>query len=262
LRPRCNPRVVAKTTLAVAGLVCIVVFWQKSEAVRFHVEPKIGVSLSPAKNIFVLNEYSQANVPASTEDVLYVGGTQTGSDRNIDRHGFVIWIENAWFLRDNVIRKSGEADKWEWQHFDPSLIAAVVGGSVTYIRQFNVDMRLRVMEKIGDWITAGARGQLRSVAHPYLIFNRTPLQESDTDINRVHQHKHYRPSNNRSLLGIICAIGLLIAGPMVLVPVCDDLCEDRIGIAQIAGIVFYLCVFSAGQLLLILNLARLIAENG
>src|SRR5205809_6456240 len=100
------------------------------------------------------------------------------------------------------------------------------------------------------------------MAHSDLILDRSPLQETNADIDCLDQHSRNRYPQSVLLLRISIGFGLLAVGFVAFFPVADALCEGRIGVLQIMGIVFFIIAFSAGELLLIWNLARLIAQKG
>lgn len=169
-------------------------------------------------------------------------------------------IEDARLFKNHMVCAARKVSERKWEEFGPRLISAIVGSRAPYICQRDLYSWSVALEQFENSVRAWC--QLRSVTHSDLVFDRTPLEESNADVNCVDDNQRYRPSKHSPRLGVIFGIGFLISGFIVCIRIRDDICDDRIGLTHIIGITFCLSTFIVGQLLLIWNLARLIGEKG
>jgi hypothetical protein len=248
--------------LAVTGLVCIVVFGQKGKAIGLNVEGKTRptfTSPSPSKWVSVFNEHPDANMSAVIQYVPSLGVTQSGPDRYVDRHRFVVGINDQWFFGNEVIGERRKSREWEWQEFYPSFVPTVIRSRVPNICQIDMNVWVFVVQKIGNWITARARGELGTIAHFDLISNGLPLKDGHKNINSIDSSDGN--GHQEHIVALFVGVGFLASALIVAIRVADAICENRVGVLHVTGMAFYFIAFVGGELLLIWNLARLIAQQ-
>jgi len=248
--------------LAVTGLLIgIVVPLHKSKSVPFQVKTKIGVTSSPStKDVPISEQDSDAYESLEIKNGLPFMRFQPTSYRDVNRQSDMVGVEGARCWMNNMIGTSRKVRSWRWQQFYPRFISAVVSGSATNVSYHDVDSG-GIAKYFFSRIPRRFCRKLRSVTHSDLVLDGAPLQASYNDVNRID---HYRSNSHYQRLvwsRIALGIGLLALGFVALVWVGDDLCDGQRGIIQVAGIAFCLVAFILGQLLVIWNLALIVAQN-